>query len=224
LYRLLIVGQTPESLYPLRDELAREGYQAKLCAPDAPSLADACAARTPEVLFWDARLEEALLNRFRDIAQLAKGGASTLLIALLSPPFGASPSLPKEADDLLFMPARPGEALIRLAFLLQRLRGAQPDHALDFDGLTIDLANYAVSQNGSRVELTYKEYELLRFLSTHSGRVYNRETLLQQVWGNDYFGGVRTVDVHIRRLRAKLSPTHDHLIETVRNVGYRFAA
>jgi DNA-binding response OmpR family regulator len=71
------------------------------------------------------------------------------------------------------------------------------------------------------LDLTYKEFELLKFLAQHPGRVYTRAQLLQEVWGYDYFGGTRTVDVHVRRLRAKLGPEHEHLIGTVRNVGYR---
>jgi DNA-binding response OmpR family regulator len=70
--------------------------------------------------------------------------------------------------------------------------------------------------------LTYKEYELLRFLVAHRGRVFTREALLNQVWGYDYYGGIRTVDVHIRRIRAKLGPEHEEMVETIRNVGYRF--
>jgi DNA-binding response OmpR family regulator len=75
--------------------------------------------------------------------------------------------------------------------------------------------------HGRSLDLTYKEFELLRFLAQHPGRVFTREQLLSEVWGYDYFGGTRTVDVHIRRLRAKLDDL-DALIGTVRNVGYRF--
>jgi DNA-binding response OmpR family regulator len=88
--------------------------------------------------------------------------------------------------------------------------------------LVVDQANYAVYIAGQPLELTFKEYELLRFLATHRGRVFTREALLNQVWGYDYYGGNRTVDVHIRRIRAKLGTPYEDLVETVRNVGYRF--
>src|SRR5699024_719966 len=81
---------------------------------------------------------------------------------------------------------------------------------------------YTARLRGVALNLTYKEFELLRFLTQHPGRVFTRAQLLQEVWGYDYFGGTRTVDVHVRRLRAKLGPEHDQLIGTVRNVGYRF--
>jgi DNA-binding response OmpR family regulator len=88
--------------------------------------------------------------------------------------------------------------------------------------LAIDEATYAARLRGRALDLTFKEFELLKFLAQHPGRVFTRAQLLQEVWGYDYFGGTRTVDVHVRRLRAKLGPEHEALIGTVRNVGYRF--
>ena len=85
----------------------------------------------------------------------------------------------------------------------------------------IDESTYTARVRRTVLDLTYKEFELLKFLATHPGRVFTRAQLLQEVWGYDYFGGTRTVDVHVRRLRAKLGPEHEHLIGTVRNVGYR---
>ena len=88
--------------------------------------------------------------------------------------------------------------------------------------LAIDEATYSARLRGRVLDLTFKEFELLKFLAQHPGRVFTRAHLLQEVWGYDYFGGTRTVDVHVRRLRAKLGPEHEALIGTVRNVGYRF--
>src|SRR5213079_2898290 len=88
--------------------------------------------------------------------------------------------------------------------------------------LTIDPDTYAAKLGGRPLDLTFKEFELLKYLAQHPGRVFSRDQLLQEVWGYDYFGGTRTVDVHVRRLRAKLGPEHETVIGTVRNVGYRF--
>ncbi|QYF75479.1 winged helix-turn-helix domain-containing protein [Cryobacterium sp. PAMC25264] len=88
-------------------------------------------------------------------------------------------------------------------------------------GVVIDEASYSAKVHGKPLDLTYKEFELLRFLAAHPSRVFTREQLLSEVWGYDYFGGTRTVDVHVRRLRAKLGD-QESLIGTVRNVGYRF--
>ena len=87
--------------------------------------------------------------------------------------------------------------------------------------MVIDEATYSVRLRGRILDLTYKEFELLKFLAQHPGRVFTRDQLLREVWGYDYFGGTRTVDVHVRRLRAKLGDL-ESLIGTVRNVGYRF--
>jgi len=89
--------------------------------------------------------------------------------------------------------------------------------------LALDTDTYRVTAGGRPLDLTFKEFELLRFLASRPGRVFTRPTLLREVWGYDFYGGTRTVDVHVRRLRAKLGPEHEHLVETVRSVGYRAA-
>ena len=88
--------------------------------------------------------------------------------------------------------------------------------------VVVDDASYTAKLGGRSLDLTFKEFELLKYLAQHPGRVFSRQQLLQEVWGYDYFGGTRTVDVHVRRLRAKLGPENETLIGTVRNVGYRF--
>src|SRR5699024_4338091 len=99
--------------------------------------------------------------------------------------------------------------------------GATDGEVLTVGELVIDEETYMARVRGRPLDLTFKEFELLRYLCRHPGRVFSRAQLLQQVWGYDYFGGTRTVDVHVRRLRAKLGPDHESLIGTVRNVGYK---
>jgi DNA-binding response OmpR family regulator len=128
------------------------------------------------------------------------------------------------ADDVILHTAGPAEAEARLRLVIGRRAGAaagQPDEIRSGD-LAIDEATYSARLRSRTLDLTFKEFELLKFLAQHPGRVFTRAHLLQEVWGYDYFGGTRTVDVHIRRLRAKLGPEHEALIGTVRNVGYRF--
>jgi DNA-binding response OmpR family regulator len=126
-----------------------------------------------------------------------------------------------EAVDEFLYPGAP-EAEIRARFaILRRRTGARDGAEVRLGPFHIDTEMYTVTAAGRRLELTFKEFELLRFLAQHPGRVYTRPALLREVWGYDYFGGTRTVDVHVRRLRAKLGPEHEHLIETVRSVGYR---
>ena len=128
------------------------------------------------------------------------------------------------ADDFLVLPAAPGELRRRLERALYRRHGIDNDNFVRCGGLTIDLGNYRVTVAGEPIVLTFKEYELLRYLAMNAGRVSTREQLLNRVWGYDYYGGARTVDVHIRRIRAKIEVHGQVVIETVRNVGYRLVA
>ncbi|OIV37814.1 transcriptional regulator [Mangrovactinospora gilvigrisea] len=128
-------------------------------------------------------------------------------------------------DDVLLDTAGPAEVEARLRLAVGRLQMEAEDEAppeIRNGDLTIDEATYAARIKGRVLDLTFKEFELIKYLAQHPGRVFTRAQLLQEVWGYDYFGGTRTVDVHVRRLRAKLGPEHEQLIGTVRNVGYRF--
>jgi DNA-binding response OmpR family regulator len=128
-------------------------------------------------------------------------------------------------DDFLIDGAGPAEVEARLRLAIGRSAVAEEvesDGEMRLGDLTIDESAYSARLRGRSLDLTFKEFELLRFLATHSGRVFTRAQLLQEVWGYDYYGGTRTVDVHVRRLRAKLGAEHEGLIGTVRNVGYRF--
>tara|TARA_Y100000590_G_scaffold303009_1_gene341641 strand:+ start:613 stop:1272 length:660 start_codon:yes stop_codon:yes gene_type:complete len=128
------------------------------------------------------------------------------------------------ADDFLVLPTVPGELRHRVERALYRRHGIDTENSIRCRALTIDLANYRVTVAGELVVLTFKEYELLRYLAMNAGRVSTREQLLNRVWGYDYFGGARTVDVHIRRIRSKIEIHGYTFIETVRNVGYRLVA
>jgi DNA-binding response OmpR family regulator len=125
-------------------------------------------------------------------------------------------------DDFCLSPFHPRELEARLRHMLWRSgTGTAPD-LVEYGGLVLNLETYQAAIDGGPLDLTYMEYELLKFLAQHPGRVFTRETLLSRVWGYEYYGGARTVDVHIRRLRAKLGEEHANLISTVRSVGYRF--
>jgi DNA-binding response OmpR family regulator len=131
-----------------------------------------------------------------------------------------------DADDILMMDYNIDELSLRLQ--LAQLRHGAGDVEIEIDenviqenGIAINFETYEVWLDGKTIDLTFKEYELLKCLMTHKGRVYSRNQLLNDVWGYDYYGGARTVDVHIRRLRSKLG-RYESLVETVRNVGYRF--
>ena len=124
--------------------------------------------------------------------------------------------------EFVLRPFRAGELSARLKQAIFKLRGTIDSKGIRVGELTIDPERYEVSLAGRRVILTYKEYQLLVLLASNPGRVYTRDALLRQVWGYDYFGGTRTVDVHVRRLRSKIENGGHSFIETVWNVGYRF--
>lgn len=126
-------------------------------------------------------------------------------------------------DDFLLEPVSPQELSARVRLLRYRRELEAPKNGLRVQDLWMDFDNYEVSVRGEPIYLTFKEYELLKFLATHPGRVFSREALLAQVWGYDFYGGTRTVDVHVRRLREKLGPKYGALIQTVRQVGYKFS-
>lgn len=125
-------------------------------------------------------------------------------------------------SDFVVAPHRASEVSARLALHNNRQKLSDSE-VIRSGSLVIDVSNYSVEAHGERVELTFKEYELLKFLVTHSGRVFSRESLLEQVWGYDYWGGSRTIDVHIRRIRSKLPESTAARIETVHQVGYRYS-
>jgi len=125
-------------------------------------------------------------------------------------------------DEFVYPGAPAAEVGVRVA-MLRRRAGASDDSTIRLGPLAIDTESYRVTAQGRPLDLTFKEFELLRFLASHAGRVFTRPALLREVWGYDFYGGTRTVDVHVRRLRAKLGPEHEHLIQTVRSVGYRAA-
>ncbi|MFM5968713.1 MAG: DNA-binding response regulator [Micrococcales bacterium] len=171
-----------------------------------------------------------LLDARRDLVA-TKALAKILLTTGISAPMllvvneGGLPTINAEwgAADIILDTAGPGEIDARIRLAVGRAQANKTEGQIHASGVVIDEASYSAKVNGHPLDLTYKEFELLRFLAQHPGRVFTRDQLLSEVWGYDYFGGTRTVDVHIRRLRAKLGDL-ESLIGTVRNVGYRFSA
>ena len=126
--------------------------------------------------------------------------------------------------EVCFQPCTPDEVSLRLRIAISRNAPLEASNTMTRGDLVIDCDRYEVTLKGLKIDLTYKEYELLKYLASNPGRVFTRESLLRSVWEYDYFGGTRTVDVHIRRLRSKIDDVSNHFIETQWNVGYRFRA
>ncbi len=194
-------------------------HHVRILPAEGSALVDAPHA---DAVLVDARRELAMAKSLCRVI-CTTGSAAPLLVIVTE---GGLAGLTSEwgVDDVLLDTAGPGEVEARLRLAVGRRAETEPEDGapITAGSLVIDEATYSVRLRGKLLDLTYKEFELLKYLAQHPGRVYTRSQLLQEVWGYDYFGGTRTVDVHVRRLRAKLGVEHEVLIGTVRNVGYRF--
>jgi DNA-binding response OmpR family regulator len=202
--------------------LALLPHQVRVLPADASALTDSSGW---DVVLVDGRTELAHVRALT--RELRTAGIDVPLLLLVTEGGLAVVNADWGVDDVLLHTAGPVEVDARLRLAtggLQRAGHAGHDaNVIRTGDVVIDEAAYTARLDGRVLDLTFKEFELLKHLAQHPGRVFSRPQLLQEVWGYDYFGGTRTVDVHVRRLRAKLGPEHESLIGTVRNVGYRFA-
>jgi DNA-binding response OmpR family regulator len=172
-----------------------------------------------DLILIDAR---ANLMAAKSLCQILRTTGSSVPLLLVITEGGLTAVSPDwGVDDVVLNTAGPAEVDARIRLAAGRTPHNEPSPTIRAAGVVIDEASYSAKVHGKPLDLTYKEFELLRFLAAHPSRVFTREQLLSEVWGYDYFGGTRTVDVHVRRLRAKLGD-QESLIGTVRNVGYRF--
>ena len=218
----VLLVEATEELQPLAEELERAGFSVSAC-PWA-EVAERVSNGGPIDLLLVNLMDRATDVTIRELLRADVVPPHTATIAILHHRelAGLDPAL--SLDDFLVYPAPAEELMARVRRAIWRRAGAEGSHLLRRGDLTIDQANYKVFVGGRPVQLTFKEYELLRFLAQNHDRVCTRETLLNRVWGYDFYGGGRTVDVHIRRLRSKIEDSSHIFIETVRNVGYRFRA
>ncbi len=176
-----------------------------------------------DILMLDARRD---LATARSTCRLLRATGLTVPLVLVLTEGGLTVVTAEwGAADFLLADAAPAEVEARLRIVLEQASAVSADdepEEISSGDLNIDPGGYTARVRGRALDLTYKEFELLKYLAQHPNRVFTRAQLLQEVWGYDYFGGTRTVDVHVRRLRAKLGPEYEQLIGTVRNVGYRF--
>jgi DNA-binding response OmpR family regulator len=197
------------------------GHHVRILPAEGSALLEAPDA---DVVLVDGRRE---LGPARDLCRLMRSTGVDVPVLLVVTEGGlAVVAHDWGMDDVLLHTCGPAELEARIRLGTGRLAAARADdpeaHVIRSGEVTVDEATYTARIGSRALDLTYKEFELLKHLAQHPGRVFSRDQLLSEVWGYDYFGGTRTVDVHVRRLRAKLGPENEHLIGTVRNVGYRF--
>jgi two-component system alkaline phosphatase synthesis response regulator PhoP len=217
--RLLLIAQESEKQAGLCRTLDRNGMT---CATVSYEGAEEMVARQPPdivLVEMNGRLPG---SGTRELIRKLKQTRNLPVMALVSRETLDSLDRHLDFDDFITSPGDARELTLRINRLLHRNGTTASSELIKSNGLVIDLATCEVTVAGRVVELTFKEYELLKLLAGHPGRVFTRESLLNKIWGYDYYGGDRTVDVHVRRLRSKIEGANHTFIETVRNIGYKF--
>ncbi|MDA2963201.1 MAG: response regulator transcription factor [Actinomycetota bacterium] len=222
--KVLLLTNTLGASAEVLPALALLQHQVRILPAEASVLVD---APDVDVLLIDARRE---LPAAKSLTKLiTTTGIDCPIIAITTEGGLSAFNADWGISDVMLDTAGPAEVDARIRIVL----GKQAASAVKNDphngeirsgDVTIDETTYTARLKGSVLDLTFKEFELLKYLAQHPGRVFSRAQLLQEIWGYDYFGGTRTVDVHIRRLRSKLGPEFEAIIGTVRNVGYKFTA
>ena len=220
--RVLLLTNTSGASAEVLPALALLQHQVRIMSAEASILVD---APDMDVVLVDARRELPAAKSLTTL--LTSTGLGCPVIAIATEGALSAVSADWGIDDVILDTAGPAEvdARIRIAIgrYLALITSTDPSTGEIRTGdVVIDENSYTARIKGRALDLTFKEFELLKYLAQHPGRVFSRAQLLQEIWGYDYFGGTRTVDVHIRRLRSKLGPEFESIIGTVRNVGYRF--
>jgi two-component system alkaline phosphatase synthesis response regulator PhoP len=220
--RILIIAGNTESAGELDSALRQTGFDC-LTAGSADIALEMAKREAPDVVLVDAEgLSASSWLSIKSGLPKLKSAANLPVITLMPKGILDGVDSDFDIDDFVVRPFSVPELVARIKRILNRTKNDDNQDSVRRGDLMIDLAKCEVSVNGRLVVLTFKEYELLKFLMRHKGKVFTREALLSQVWGYDYYGGDRTVDVHIRRLRSKIEDADHTFIETVRNIGYKF--
>ncbi len=220
MFSVFIIADESEMIKELQSGLASGGFACSF-ASDREKAIEQVVEQAPDLILveMDGR---STTSSIRGLSRMIKSGKRLPVMALISEEMLNSPDNDLDIDDFIIKPCDVRELVFRAKRLMQRANGRGTEELIECGDLVIDLAKCEVSIEDRLVMLTFKEYELLKFLASHRGRVFTREAVLNKVWGYDYYGGDRTVDVHVRRLRSKIENSGHTFIETVRNIGYRF--
>jgi DNA-binding response OmpR family regulator len=218
--RVFIITNKREQAGQLKTQLTQRGFDC-LIVPNNDGAIEQIAGQSRGVMLLD--MDEATTgSETWELAQRTRQEMNIPLIALISREnlngFDFSTSL----DDFVIKPWEATEVAARIKRILRQKGSIESEDIIKCGDLVIDSAKCEILLGGKPIILTFKEYQLLKFLANNKGKVFTREALLNKVWGWDYYGGDRTVDVHIRRLRSKIEDINHSFIETIRNIGYRF--
>ncbi len=222
MFKLILISGDDKKKGIIMDKLLLHNYLCEHIKPTA-SIEEELLNRAPDLVILsvedDLKTASAII---RNVRGFTKERPIPILGIIPKDLVGKGFDLPYLMDDFVVEPLNPSELALRVEKALRTAYAVENKDLIHNGALTIDLARREVTVDGNPISLTFKEYELLVFLAANKGRTFSRETLLNKIWGYDYYGGDRTVDVHIRRLRSKIEWGHHTFIETVRGFGYRF--
>jgi DNA-binding response OmpR family regulator len=217
---ILVIDDDRNILAIIELYLKKAGYQVVTCADGALAMAAFHETR-PLLVVLDIMLPvKDGWSILHDIRQ--ESDTPVIMLTAKGDTGDRVQGLELGADDYISKPFDAKELIARIKAVMRRSAPAEPERTIVLPGLSVSLENYAVVLDGKQLEMPPKEIELLYFLAAHSGKVFTREQLLEQVWGFDFFGDSRTVDVHVKRIREKLGEQHDWQLKTVWGVGYKF--
>jgi DNA-binding response OmpR family regulator len=217
---VFIIANESDQARQLRTELAQRGFDC-LIVPNKDGAIEQIAGQSLGVMLLDTD-EATIGSEAWEQAQRIRQERQIPLIAIVSREKLNGLDSSTSIDDFVIKPWEATEVIARIKRILRQKESIDSEEILRCNDLVIDLSKYEVSLGGKPIILTFKEYQLLKFLASNRGKVFTREALLNKVWGWDYYGGDRTVDVHIRRLRSKIEDKEHSFIETIRNIGYKF--
>jgi two-component system, OmpR family, alkaline phosphatase synthesis response regulator PhoP len=216
----LVITQTKDIKSELRNSLARYNVSTSFTSY-YNGVREAVSSIRPDILLMEI-IEQLPGPETWELLRKIKKEKKLKVIALVAESMLEIIELDPDVDDFIVAPYEPRELVLRIKRLVKITKQAENPEQIKSHGLVLDPVTCEVTVDGKFIELTFKEYELLKLLAGNRGRVFTREALLDNIWGYDYFGGDRTVDVHIRRLRSKIEDADHTYIETVRNIGYKF--
>lgn len=209
--------------HKISSTLEDAGYRVLLVSDHDRAL-DLFFTERPDMLLFDlVSLEEPNVKELKYLRR-EQGMKELPVLAFIQKEALVNLPLSLGFDDFVMRDADPQEIRARIQQMFWRIGKVDREHTVNIGELLLDLDNYEISLKGKPVSLTYREYELLKFFIMNSDRVFTREVLLDRVWGYDNYVGTRTVDIHVQRLRTKLGGAYGDLIQTIRNVGYKFCS
>jgi len=223
--KILIINPNSENASELNSVLTQTGFTC-LAVSNTTTAVETVKKEAVDIVLMDADglTPAGWLNFKSEQLPIIKSAAKLPVIVLMPRGFLDGVDSSFDIDDFVARPYDTSELVIRIKRIINRADKNANQDSIRYGVLVVDLTRCEVTINGRLIVLTFKEYELLKFLLRHKGKVFTREALLNEVWGYDYYGGDRTVDVHIRRLRSKIEDADHTFIETVRNIGYKFSS